>query len=104
VFAALFWWEFEGKQREFFEQLRRYIGDESWPRYVGRAGLRQKIWFSNEETGSWGALAVWETEDQMEEDIRAALASARVRELTGVRLQKSRDFRSRHSRKVAIQG
>jgi hypothetical protein len=83
MYAALFWWQFDNKPAEFYEQLRRYIGDESWPRYVGREGLRQKVWFSNEQTQQWGALAVWEDESQMEADIEAALASARVKELTG---------------------
>lgn len=36
--------------------LRTYIAEGSWARYAHRAGLRQKLWFSEAQSMSWGAF------------------------------------------------
>ena len=81
MFALLLVWDFSEKPRELFEQLRRYIADESWARYAGREGLRYKVWFSNEETGRWGAFYLWDTREALEEEVRTMY---RVEAMTGV--------------------
>ena len=79
--ALLLTWNFKGKPQDVFQQLRQYIADESWARYADKAGLVQKIWFSNEKTSQFGAFYLWDTEEAMEEEIRTMY---RVEALTGV--------------------
>ena len=81
MFALLLMWDFKDKPREVFDQLRKYIAEESWQRHGKQEGLRHKVWFSDEETGKWGAFYLWESKEKMEEYIRTM---SRVQALTGV--------------------
>jgi trans-2,3-dihydro-3-hydroxyanthranilate isomerase len=81
VFGLLLVWDFAGKPRELFGRLRAYIRDESWARYAGRKGLRQKVWFSDEESGRWGAFYLWESREDLEHEVRTM---GRVEAMTGV--------------------
>ena len=81
MFALLLIWDFTGRPPELFERLRRYIADESWARYAGVEGLRQKVWFSDADARRWGAFYLWETEEQLEHELRTM---GRVEAMTGV--------------------
>src|SRR4030042_136074 len=74
-------WDLSEKPREIFQKLREYIANESWKRYANKKGLVQKIWYSNEETGQFGGIYLWESKDAMEEEIRTMY---RVKAMTGV--------------------
>jgi hypothetical protein len=74
-------WDLSKKPKEIFQTLREYIKNESWKRYENKLGLIQKTWYSNEETGQFGGLYLWETKEAMEEEIRTMY---RVKAMTGV--------------------
>ena len=74
-------WDLSQKPKEIFKTLREYIANESWKRYEAKEGLIQKVWVSNEETGQFGAIYLWETKEAMEEEIRTMY---RVKSMTGV--------------------
>ena len=60
------------------EELRRYLVDEAADQFEEVDGLRLKLWVSDEATGRWGAVYVWES-------VEAALQPlpGRARELIG---------------------
>lgn len=74
-------WDLHKKEKEIFLTLRKYIADESWKRYENKKGLIQKVWYSNEETGQFGGIYLWEKRESMDEEIRTMY---RVKEITGV--------------------
>ena len=67
--------------KAIFQTLREYIKNESWKRYENKTGLIQKTWYSNEETGQFGGIYLWEAKEAMEEEIRTMY---RVKAMTGV--------------------
>ncbi|MCK9487547.1 MAG: YdhR family protein [Dehalococcoidia bacterium] len=69
--------------RASFEELRAYVRERSVPRFEQMAGLRQKTWISNPETGRWGALYLFDTPEQRQAVVDAVNASP-VGEMTGV--------------------
>jgi Putative mono-oxygenase ydhR len=79
--ALLLKWELKELPKEIFARLRIYVAQESWPRYAKKKGLVQKVWFSNPETGDFGGFYLWETEEDMEEEIRTMY---RVKAMTGM--------------------
>ena len=81
MYALILNWDLSQKPKEIFQTLREYIKNESWKRYESKEGLIQKTWYSNEETGQFGALYLWETKEAMEEEIRTMY---RVKSMTGV--------------------
>lgn len=60
MYALILNWDLSQKHREIFAQLRKYIADESCERYENKKGLVQKVWYSNEETGQFGGIYLWE--------------------------------------------
>jgi hypothetical protein len=74
-------WDLSKTSREIFKTLREYIKNESWKRYENKNGLIQKTWYSNEETGQFGAVYLWETKQAMEEEVSTMY---RVKAMTGV--------------------
>ena len=78
--ALLLKWDLKELPGDIFEKLRRYIAQESWPRYANKKGLVQKVWFSNPEIGDFGGFYLWETEEDMEEEI---LTMHRIKAMTG---------------------
>ena len=44
MYALLLNWDLSQKPKAIFEQLRQYIADESWKRYIGKKGLVQIIY------------------------------------------------------------
>ena len=81
MYSLILNWDLSQKPKEIFKTLREYIANESWKRYESKKGLIQKVWFSNEETGQFGAIYLWETREAMEEEIRTMY---RVKSMTGV--------------------
>ncbi|MBN2547236.1 MAG: YdhR family protein [Spirochaetes bacterium] len=74
-------WDLKKKDKKIFLILRKYIADESWKRYENKKGLIQKVWYSNEDTGQFGGIYIWETKESMDEEIRTMY---RVKAMTGV--------------------
>jgi hypothetical protein len=81
--AVLVLWDLSSGSQASFEQLRDYLRSESIARFSEMAGLRQKTWISNPETGHWGALYLFETAEQAN-GLVSHIASGRVVQLTGL--------------------
>jgi hypothetical protein len=81
MYALILNWDLSQKPKEIFQTLREYIKNESWKRYENKLGLIQKTWYSNEETGQFGGIYLWETKEAMEEEIRTMY---RVKAMTDV--------------------
>jgi len=81
MYTLILNWDLSQKPKEIFQTLREYIKNESWKRYENKPGLIQKTWYSNEETGQFGGIYLWETKEAMEEEIRTMY---RVKAITGV--------------------
>ncbi len=81
MYALILNWDLSQKPKEIFKTLREYIKSESWKRYETKMGLIQKTWYSNEVTGQFGAIYLWETKEAMEEEIRTM---HRVKSMTGI--------------------
>jgi len=81
MYALILNWDLSEKPKEIFQTLREYIANESWKRYENKKGLIQKVWYSNEETGQFGGIYLWETKEAMEEEIQTMY---RVKAMTGV--------------------
>ena len=81
MYALILNWDLSGKPADIFNTLRKYIADESWKRYENKKGLAQKVWYSHEESGRFGAFYLWETEAAMEEEIRTMY---KIKSMTGV--------------------
>jgi hypothetical protein len=77
-------WDLSAESKVSFEELRQYLRDESITRFRQMTGLRQKTWISNSDTGKWGALYLFETQEQAQAVIDH-LPESRVVELTGLR-------------------
>ena len=60
------------------EELRRYLRDESVDAFEDVPGLRFKAWISDETTERWGAVYLWESREDAEQDL-----PSRARELIG---------------------
>ena len=81
MYSLILNWDLSEKPKEIFQRLREYIAHESWKRYENKEGLVQKVWYSNEETGQFGAIYLWETKKAMEEEIRTMY---RIKSMTGI--------------------
>lgn len=66
------------------EELRAYLGERSIPRFEQMAGLRQKTWISNPETGRWGALYLFDQPEQRQAVVDS-INSSPVVEMTGIK-------------------
>lgn len=85
LFALQVTWDLGPEARESsatFEELRDYLRTRSIARFEQMAGLRQKTWISNPETGHWGALYLFDTAAQRQAVIDAVGGSPVV-EMTG---------------------
>ena len=60
------------------EELRRYLRDESVDAFEDVRGLRFKAWFSDEPTERWGAVYLWESREEADQEL-----PSRARELIG---------------------
>jgi putative monooxygenase ydhR len=60
------------------EELRRYLRDESVDAFEDVPGLRFKAWISDEATDRWGAVYLWESREDAEQEL-----PSRARELIG---------------------
>ena len=81
--AVLVLWDLTSGSKASFAQLRDYLRHESIARFSRMPGLRQKTWISNEDTGKWGALYIFESRAQAD-DLVSHVRSARPTELTGL--------------------
>ena len=81
MFVLILEWDFRGQGPGVLRTLRNYIATESWERYKDRKGLRQKVWFSNEETLRWGAFYLWESKAALLDEVDTM---GRVEAMTGV--------------------
>ena len=60
------------------EELRRYLRDESVDAFEDVPGLRFKAWISDEASERWGAVYLWESHEDAEQEL-----PSRARELIG---------------------
>jgi Putative mono-oxygenase ydhR len=60
------------------EELRRYLRDESVDAFEDVPGLRFKAWISDEVSERWGAVYLWESREDAEQEL-----PTRARELIG---------------------
>jgi len=60
------------------EELRRYLRDESVDAFEDVPGLRFKAWISDEASERWGAVYLWESRKEAEQEL-----PSRARELIG---------------------
>ena len=60
------------------EELRRYLRDESVDAFEDVPGLRFKAWISDETTERWGAVYLWESREDAQQEL-----PSRARELIG---------------------
>ena len=60
------------------EELRRYLRDESVDAFEDVPGLRFKAWISDEVSERWGAVYLWESREDSEQEL-----PSRARELIG---------------------
>ena len=59
-------------------ELRRYLRDESADAFSDVPGLRFKAWISDEVSERWGAVYLWESREDAEQEL-----PSRARELIG---------------------
>ncbi|HVM17908.1 MAG TPA: hypothetical protein VM290_10030 [Gaiellaceae bacterium] len=59
-------------------ELRRYLRDESVDAFADVTGLRLKLWISDDVTERWGAVYLWESREEAEQEL-----PSRARELIG---------------------
>jgi hypothetical protein len=59
-------------------ELRRYLRDESVDAFEDVPGLRFKAWISDEVSERWGAVYLWESREDAEQEL-----PSRARELIG---------------------
>jgi hypothetical protein len=59
-------------------ELRRYLQDESVDAFSGVEGLRLKLWIADETTERWGAVYLWESREEAQQEL-----PSRARELIG---------------------
>ena len=64
--------------RTTIEELRRYLRDESVDAFEDVPGLRFKAWISDQTTERWGAIYLWESREDAEQEL-----PSRARELIG---------------------
>jgi hypothetical protein len=69
------------------EELRRYLRDESVDAFEDVPGLRFKAWISDDATERWGAVYVWESREDAEQEL-----PSRARELIGKEPDIGEDF------------
>ena len=60
------------------EELRRYLRDESVDAFEDVPGLRFKAWISDEVSERWGAVYLWESREDAEQEL-----PSRARDLIG---------------------
>ena len=60
------------------EELRRYLRDESVDAFEDVPGLRFKAWISDAASERWGAVYLWESREDAEQEL-----PSRARELIG---------------------
>jgi hypothetical protein len=60
------------------EELRRYLRDESVDAFEDVTGLRFTAWISDEVSERWGAVYLWESREDAEQEL-----PSRARELIG---------------------
>ena len=60
------------------EELRRYLRDESVDAFEDVPGLRFKAWISDEVSERWGAVYLWESREDADQEL-----PSRARELIG---------------------
>jgi hypothetical protein len=76
-------WSLEGTGTEVSDRLRDYVRDESQPRFMGRAGLVEKIW-TMQPQGFFAGNYLWATAEARSEFV-ASLATlpSKVTEIVG---------------------
>lgn len=77
MFVRLVLWDLTGSPVTI-EQLRDYLKDESVDVFDGTPGLRLKLWVSDAEANTWGAVYLWDSRDAV-----ANQPASRARELIG---------------------
>jgi len=77
VFVRLVLWDLAGSPVTI-DRLRTYLRTESVDVFDGTPGLRLKLWVSDPEANTWGAVYVWESREAV-----ANQPPSRARELIG---------------------
>ena len=86
MFVRLVLWDLNGSSTTI-EELRRYLRDESVDVFDGTPGLRLKLWVSDAEANTWGAVYLWESREAV-----ANQPPSRARELIGKHPDQVREF------------
>ncbi|WP_017621994.1 hypothetical protein [Nocardiopsis chromatogenes] len=76
--AAIAWWDLS-RSDQTNASLREYLRDEGVEPWEHVPGLRLKFWISDEPTGRWGAVMLWDSTA----DPDAPLPPNRASELIG---------------------
>ena len=71
------WWDLDSSPATI-EQLREYLRDESVDAFEDVPGLRFKAWISDEVSERLGAVYLWESREDAEQEL-----PSRARELIG---------------------
>ena len=82
MYALLLTWDLPRKDPTILQELRSYITTESWQCYRGVEGLVQKVWFSDEKNGVFGAFYLWENLEGLEQEVSTMY---RIEQKTGVK-------------------
>jgi putative monooxygenase ydhR len=77
VLLRLVFWSL-ADSKTTIEELRRYLRDESVDAFEDVPGLRFKAWISDQTTERWGAIYLWESREDAEQEL-----PSRARELIG---------------------
>ena len=77
MFVRLVLWDLNGSSTTI-EELRAYLRDESVDVFDGTSGLRLKLWVSDPEANTWGAVYLWESREAVTNQ-----PPSRARELIG---------------------
>ena len=86
MFVRLVLWDLTDSPMTI-EQLRDYLHDESVDVFDGTPGLRLKLWVSDADANTWGAIYLWESRDAV-----ANQPPSRARELIGKDPDQVREF------------
>jgi hypothetical protein len=60
--AVIVWWVL-GRSAQTIASLRDFLREEAVDRFSRMPGLRLKFWISDEATGRWGAVLLWESRE-----------------------------------------
>jgi Putative mono-oxygenase ydhR len=88
------WWDLDGSETTI-DALREYLRDESVDKFAEVEGLRLKLWIADEARNRWGAVYLWESEEQSRQKL-----PGRARDVIG----KDPDFEELFDLQASVEG